>query len=356
MSAATEACAKRMVYGPCGGVRANGTCEVADTRCSFLDAPVRAWSASDLFISPVDGLADLRTQNPGHHPSAARFAQRTQTEFLVTADLTAKATTFSDLQRASETLGESLTAVVAGEAPGVDSALAPSHRAALLRDLGLRVIAGITCRDRNRVALEGELAALADLGVEGVLALTGDHPLSTLRASSKAVFDLDSTRLAALAHRAGHFVAVAEQPAAPPQHSRADRLVQKVRAGAELCFVNLCGDAQLIAHFQRSVAAHQSTIPLVPVVPIIASASAAERLASLPGITLPPTLMRAVAEARHPEREGIEQAIILARQFADIAGVAGVHLSAVGVPDDADGVRSMALVNNVATALREEQQ
>src|SRR5947208_2060757 len=90
--------------------------------------------------------------------------------------------------------------------------------------------------------------AFLDLGVPMVLCLTGDHPSLGDRADAAAVFDLDSTRLAALATGRGMTVAVAESPSVPPVDARPARLASKAAAGATVCFVNH-GSADEIERF-----------------------------------------------------------------------------------------------------------
>ena len=98
----------------------------------------------------------------------------------------------------------------------------------------------LTCRDRNRVALDQELAALRHSEVAAVLCVTGDGlPCGKRRGSGPAqVFDLDGPRLTALASAAGIPAVVAETPAAPPRHLRPFRLAQKQRAGAVAAVLN----------------------------------------------------------------------------------------------------------------------
>src|SRR5258708_4927922 len=83
----------------------------------------------------------------------------------------------------------------------------PSYQARLLADEGVTAWAGINCRDRNRVAIEGEIAACADAGVAGVHCVTGDHPGTGHRPDAAAVFDLDSIELVGLASTAGALAA-----------------------------------------------------------------------------------------------------------------------------------------------------
>ncbi|MCW2547720.1 MAG: Methylenetetrahydrofolate reductase, partial [Mycobacterium sp.] len=125
----------------------------------------------------------------------------------------------------------------------------PALLVPMLRELGLDAWVTLTCRDRNRVVLEQELAALAALDSDGVLCVTGDGRGEGVRPGVTSVFDLDSTRLAATASAAGLSVAVAESPEAEPHEFRPYRLLQKQRAGAKVCFLNHVSSAPRLARF-----------------------------------------------------------------------------------------------------------
>ncbi|WP_298011889.1 methylenetetrahydrofolate reductase C-terminal domain-containing protein [uncultured Microbacterium sp.] len=354
---ATRACPKHMVYGPCGGVRHDGGCEVAGIACSFT---ALADQLAESRFDPSDAAIPESARESGdalraateRSAAAMAFAGLVAVGGLITADLTIRTTEAGALAEAAP-LMSGLSAVVVGEPPGLGASLSPAHKALVLQSAGIRVIAGVNCRDRNRVALEGELAALADIGVAGVLGVTGDHPASTVRPDAEAVFDLDSTRVAALARRAGMFVAVAEQPIAPPVAYRPHRLALKVEAGAELCFLNLCGGPDRIARFAAEARAAGAGVPLVASVPVITSARGAARLAALPGIALPEGLAERVASAPDPERAGIDEAARLAASLLTIPGVVGVHLSAIGGDDDPSGLGAARTIARTAELIRE---
>ncbi|AUG29044.1 methylenetetrahydrofolate reductase C-terminal domain-containing protein [Microbacterium hominis] len=352
---ASRRCPKRMVYGPCGGVGADGGCEVPGIRCSFAADPDLLHT---LDVSAADVAAPESAEPSGdalplspRRTAAAAFATRVSEGLLVTADLPVRSADAGVLAEAGARLA-GLTAVIAGEPPGLRASLSPTHKALVLGGAGATVIAGITCRDRNRVAIEGELAALADLGVAGVLAVTGDHPASTALPHAQPVFDLDSTRVAALARRAGLFVAVAEQPAAPPIDYRPVRLALKARAGAELAILNLCGDLSDLVRFAGALAATGAAIPLVASVPVITSRSAALRLAALPGVRLPSGLVTAVTAAAAVDDAGVHAAVAAAREALTVPGVVGVHLSAVVDEADPTGLAAVDAIVRTATLLR----
>ncbi|MDQ1128941.1 methylenetetrahydrofolate reductase C-terminal domain-containing protein [Microbacterium sp. SORGH_AS_0888] len=355
---ASRRCPKRMVYGPCGGVSAQGGCEIPDLRCSFVDD---GELLDGLAFAPSDVAVPESARESGdalavgtRRPASAAFAARIGDGPMITADLPVRGTDPGLLTEAGVRLA-GLTAVIAGEPPGLRDALSPTHKALVLVAAGATVIAGMTCRDRNRVAIEGELAALADLGVAGVLAVTGDHPASTALPHARPVFDLDSTRVAALARRAGLFVAVAEQPAAPPVAYRPARLALKAQAGAELGILNLCGDIEDIARFAAGVARTAAPLPISVSVPVLASRAATRRLGTLPGVSLPADLMAAVAsaDAHDAAESGARAAAEWARRALAVPGVVGVHLSAVVDDSDPTGMSAVTAIVRTNTLLRE---
>lgn len=355
---ATRRCPKRMVYGPCGGVSGDGGCEVPGFRCSFAENPALLreleFSAADVQApESARESSDALATSP-RRAAAAALGDLIGAGGVITADLPVRTTDPAVIVEAGARLRE-LTAVIAGEPPGLREAFSPTHKALLLAEAGARVIAGVTCRDRNRVAIEGELAALADLGVSGILAVTGDHPASTALPDAHPVFDLDSTRVAALARRAGLFVAVAEQPAAPPIAYRPTRLALKARAGAELGILNLCGDIEDIARFTAALATTSAPVPVLVSIPVLASASAARRLASLPGVSLPPGIVTAAMGAGHGPDAGVRAAVDWGRRALAIPGVVGVHLSAVVDEADASGLAAVDALAATAASIREHR-
>lgn len=153
---------------------------------------------ASLQLDGPDRLRDLRAAYGGAHPAAAELAELLDARGVLTADVPDLGADIALLQDAAQRLSDCCTALVAAEPAVPALGFAPTHRAAVLRAAGARVVAEATCRDRNRVALEGELAAFADLGVAGVVVRRGHD------AGAGGVFDLDVDQLATLAHRAGH--------------------------------------------------------------------------------------------------------------------------------------------------------
>ncbi len=333
-----------MEYGPCGGVGADGSCEAGAFPCVFLEGPPRPW----------EGVDGERGVPPGARTSAAGATlARLAAGRVVVADLPARAADEHGLAACAAILSGRVDAVLSGDAPDARVQYAPSLRAMLLGREGIAVWAGVNCRDRNRVALEGEVAGLAVAGAAGVHCVTGDHTGIGHRPDAAPVFDLDGVELAAVARGAGHVVSVAEAPAAPPVGDRVARLLVKEAAGADVCFIDHCGGTSPVRRFVRSARDAGSEVRFIACVPVVFDVDSASTLDSFPGMVLPPGYIQRIASATDVRRAGIDAAIALAEELLEVDGVDGVDLSggsgpggelayAEAVAEVADGIAGVA--------------
>ena len=332
----TSGCPKHMVYGPCGGVGFDNRCEVGDLPCVFLDLPLPRWP----------GRPDESSRTGG----ATAMLSRLRTGGVVVADFPARALDQESLAACAATLVGSVDAVLVGDSGAARVQYPPSYRAQLITQAGLPVWSGLNCRDRNRVGLEGELAALSAISVAGVHCVTGDHPDVGHRPDAQPVFDLDSTRLAELARSFGHLVSVAESPAAPPVARRPARLAEKVRAGANVCFVNHCGPAEVVADFLAAVDPAQQPAAYIACIPVVLDSGSAALLRSFTSLVLPTGFLDRILSATDPLAEGIAAAVELGRDMLSVPGVAGVNLS--GGPAQGSEVHFAGALAEIGRQLR----
>ena len=178
-------CPKRMVFGPCGGVRDNGRCELAEHPCVFLDEPLVRWPDPPVPPRTASALLDRAAHGP-----------------VVLADLSVTPFDPASVRRVVASSRRSRTPLLVGEHANRPD-FPPTLFAAEVMGAGGRVWTTLACRDRNRVVLEQELAGLAAVGVDGVLCVTGDGRGVSVRPGVTQVFDLDGVRLAALAAAMG---------------------------------------------------------------------------------------------------------------------------------------------------------
>ncbi len=348
---AVRRCPKRMRHGPCAGVRADGACEARDTeRCSFLDVPDRDWPYPDTRIAVPRGTA------PGlapRLPAATAFLATAMTRPVVVADLVAPPLSADGIRACAAEIAGWADAVLIGDHPAARVQFPPSYRVRLLTEAGVPGWAGINCRDRNRVALEGEIAACADAGAAGVHCVTGDHPAAGHRPDAAAVFDLDSVGLVQLARSSGALCSVAHAPAAPPEHQRLPRLLAKISAGADVVFVDHCGGEHQLAAAVAALRDAGFQGLLLCCVPVVTSVAAAEIIASFAAGRLPPGYLSEITSAPDPAEYGTAAAARLAHRLFDVPGVDGVNLSGAAEPGSEVAVtRMMAEVARRALGAR----
>lgn len=326
-------CPKAMEYVPCGGVAFDGSCEVAANRCVFVDASTVRWRGDPVEVASGAAFAGAgATAATGTGERRVGMRELLQERQVVVADFPARALDVRSLDECADLLAGRVDAVLAGDSGAARVQFPPTYRAALIQSRGLMVWSGITCRDRNRVAIEGELAGLAAVGVAGVHCVTGDHTLTGSRPDALPVFDLDSTRVAALARAAGHLVSVGESPAAPPVAERAARLVEKERAGAEIAFVNHAGGVRPVERFIGAVreleaAAGLGGLGFIACVPVVVDRGSAELLKSFTTLVLPEGYLDSILGARDVYSAGMAAAVELSRGLLGLPGVVGVNLS-----------------------------
>jgi methylenetetrahydrofolate reductase (NADPH) len=340
---AVQRCPKRMTHGPCAGVHADGTCEVPGAgRCSYLDVADRDWPYQDTRIPPPRGAAPAAAPRL---PAAAAFLATAAARPVVVADLVAPPLSAGGIRACAAELAGFADAVLTGDHPGARVQFPSSYRVRLLADAGVAGWAGVNCRDTNRVALEGEIAACADAGAAGVHCVTGDHPAAGHRPDATAVFDLDSVDLVELARSSGALCSVAHAPAAPPAGKRLPRLLAKISAGADSVFVDHCGGGHQLADAVAALRGAGFRGLLLCCVPVVTSAGAAKVIASFAEGRLPPGYLDAIVSAPDPAEAGVAAAVRLAHTVLEMPGVDGVNLSGAAEPgNEVTVTRAMAEV------------
>ncbi len=223
---------------------------------------------------------------------------------------------------------------------------------------GVAPIMQLTCRDRNRIALQSELLSASAMGIPNILIMTGDHPRFGDHAEAKPVFDLDSVQLLWVARTmrdegrlmSGRvldrppdwFLGAVENPFAPPERFRAGRLGKKVAAGAQFVQTQYVFDVSVFARWMsevRDLGLHERCHILAGVGPVMSVRALSHLQHRVPGVRVPADVARrllAVPTHRTAE-EGLKLCAETIGQLREIRGVAGVHVMAVGneqrIPD-----------------------
>lgn len=270
--------------------------------------------------------------------------------FAVTAELAPADTSdpAAILDRAL-VLAEVADAINVTDASGANVHMSSLAACALLRRSDYEAVLQISCRDRNRIALQGLLLGAAAMGVHNVLCLTGDGVGVGDQPEAKPVFDMDSIQLlqtACIMRDRGHFLSgrelevppklflgAAANPFAPPFQFRPHRLAKKIEAGADFIQTQYCFDLALFRQFMkraRDMGLHERVFLLAGVGPLRSSAAAEWMRKNIPGVAIPDELierLRGVPKEQQRE-EGIRICVEIIEQVHAIKGVAGVHVMA----------------------------
>lgn len=220
--------------------------------------------------------------------------------------------------------------------------------AAILLDCGLEPVVQMTCRDRNRIAIQSDLLGAAALGAKNLLCLTGDHQKFGNHPEAKGVFDLDSIQLIALVKgmrdekkflngeemevEPRFFIGAAENPFADPFEFRAIRLGKKVQAGADFIQTQIVLNVEKFAAWMeqvRKLGLHKKTYILAGVSPLKSVGMARYMKNNVPGMDVPDELIERMKGAEDPKAEGIEVCVDIIKQVRKIEGVSGVHIMAI---------------------------
>lgn len=238
-------------------------------------------------------------------------------------------------------------AINATDASGANCHMSSVGICALLTRAGYEPVYQMSCRDRNRIAMQGDLLGAAAMGVKNVLCLTGDGVQAGDQPEAKPVFDLDSMTLLRTVHimrdhgqfLSGRkldvpprvFVGAAENPFAPPFDFRPLRLKKKWEAGAEFIQTQYCFDVPRLREFMqrvRGLGLHEKLFILVGVGPLRSAKAAEWMRANVPGVHIPDDVIARLKGAQKPAREGKQLCIEIIQQVREISGVAGVHVMA----------------------------
>jgi methylenetetrahydrofolate reductase (NADPH) len=230
-----------------------------------------------------------------------------------------------------------------------DNTAAHAHASPLavaiaLKQLDMEPVMQLTCRDRNRIALEAEIAGAALHGIENICCLTGDDVTAGDEPEARRVFDLDSIQLLALGDALAHgtylsgrkidpapklFLGAVENPGAPPYDYRVDRALKKVRAGARFLQLQVSFEPERLAAFMHEAVAKGlvGQCALIPSICLVRSATALRYMEeNIPGITVPQATIERCERAADPEQECFDVACELAEHARSLPGVAGLHL------------------------------
>jgi methylenetetrahydrofolate reductase (NADPH) len=273
-----------------------------------------------------------------------------QGHFVMTAELVPPVSCDAhELLRKAAGLKAIADAVNVTDGAGARAHMSALAAASLLRQAGIEPILQITCRDKNRLALQSEMMGAAALGIRNLLLLSGDDPKAGDQPDTKPVFDVDSKTLIETARRlrdegtlptgrkvAGHadfFIGAADLPIDPPEDWQPNALLAKVQAGAQFAQTQFCMDAAIVRRYVGALEKAGVTSKLallIGVNPLRSAKSARWMKNHLYGTIIPDDFIARLEKAADPAREGLRICVELIEELSTIRGVAGVHIMAPG--------------------------
>jgi methylenetetrahydrofolate reductase (NADPH) len=238
-------------------------------------------------------------------------------------------------------------AINATDGSGANCHMSSVAVCALLTRVGYSPILQISCRDRNRIAIQGDILGAAAMGVANLLCLTGDGVQAGDHPQAKPVFDLDCMSLTeiarrlrdegrfesgrALTRRPKVFLGAVENPFAPPYDWRPLRLAKKIAAGAQFIQTQYCFDVPRLRQFMTQLddlGLLDSIFILVGVGPLPSARTAEWLRHHVAGVHIPDAVVQRLAGAAKPKAEGRQICIELIQEIREIKGVSGVHVMA----------------------------
>ena len=270
--------------------------------------------------------------------------------FAVTAEITTpKGADLSGFRKRAEFFRGRVDAVNVTDNQAAAVHLSSAACAAELVRLGVEPVFQLTCRDRNRIALQSEFLGALSLGARNVLCLTGDHTHFGDEVQARGVFDLDSVQLiqalnnliekgrfiggGKLEGKVEAYLGGAAGPFADPMGAQVRKLRKKVQAGARFIQTQGVFDLERFERWMAAVRAeglHKQTKILAGIIPVRSAKAARYMRDQVPGIRIPDAVMERFEKAADVKEEGVRFAVEAIEAVRKVEGVAGVHIMAIG--------------------------
>ncbi len=298
-------------------------------------------------MSTIDPIA-LLEQLPGHSSRGRLERILRRGDFAVTAELSPPDS--ADPNEVFERAGIFdgwVDGINATDGSGANCHMSSVSICALLTRIGYAPVMQISCRDQNRIAIQGHVLGAAAMGVNNILCLTGDGVQAGDHPGAKPVFDLDSISLLAtikqmrdesrflsgrkISEPPRVFIGAAANPFAPPHDFRVTRLAKKIKAGAQFVQTQYCFDVPMLEVYMNQVrdqGLDKECFILVGAGPLASAKTARWIRTNVPGIHIPDSVIARLEGAEDQKREGRNLCVEILQQLREMKGVAGIHVMA----------------------------
>ena len=285
---------------------------------------------------------------PGHSSRGRLERILRRGEFAVTAELNPPDSADpQDVYERAKIFDGWVDGINAVDASGANCHMSSVGICALLTRMGYAPIMQISCRDKNRIAIQGDVLGAAAMGVANILCLTGDGVQAGDQPGAKPVFDLDCMSLLEtirtmrddakflsgrkLTTPPSVFLGAAINPFAPPVDFRPHRLAKKIAAGAQFVQSQYCYDVPMFVEYMkrvRDLGLTEKCYILVGVGPLASAKTARWMRSNVPGVHIPDAIIARLEGAADQKAEGKRLCIDIINEVKEIAGVSGIHVMA----------------------------
>ena len=265
-------------------------------------------------------------------------------KFVVTAEIgPPKGVDISEFSENAELLKNRVDAVNCTDQQSAVMRLGSLAACHLLKEKGIEPVFQMTCRDRNRIALQSDLLSAYVMGIENVLCLTGDYVTLGDHPDAKPVFDLDSVSLLYAARQLEHgkdlagrelhgvpkfFLGATVAPSAEPVEPQLIKMERKVKAGAQFFQTQAVYKPRAFESFMKQ--AKKFGVPVLVGIVVLKSAGMARFMnKNVAGIYVPDNLIQEMDKAESKLDKGVE---IAARLINEMKGMCqGAHIMSIGL-------------------------
>ncbi len=266
--------------------------------------------------------------------------------FVITCEVgPPKGTDVAEVKEAAEFLHGKVTAANITDQQSSVMRLNTLVTAMLVKQAGLEPIYQMTCRDRNRIAIQSDLLAASVIGIESVLSLTGDLPALGDHPQAKPVYDLDSVSLLqvieklnagtdmngnALKGKTNFYPGAVVNPGADSEAAlelQIMKMEKKIKAGAKFFQTQAIYEPAKFEKFMKRVAGFGVPV-LAGVIPLKNAGMAKYMNKNVAGVFVPDDIINKMAKAEDKTKTGIEIAAQLLKDLKDLCQ--GVHIMAIG--------------------------
>lgn len=285
---------------------------------------------------------------PGHNsPGRLERVLRAGT-FAVTAEIAPPdSANPEDVYERAAMFDGVVDAINATDGSGAHCHMSSVGMCSLLTRRGYAMVMQVSARDRNRIAIQGDVLGAAAMGVCSILCLSGDSVQVGDHPEAKPVFDMDCMSMLnmvrgmrdeqrflsgrELSSPPRVFLGAAANPFGPPRDYRPYRLAKKIAAGAQFVQTQYCFDIDVFEEYMKAVrdmGLHEKVFILAGVGPLASAKSAEWIRTNVPGVHIPDHIIERLKGADNQKEEGVRICIDMITQLREIVGVSGVHIMA----------------------------